>query len=147
LIALLDHINDKVVEASLAALSTLLEDDVNVEEGVSILCEMEGIKPIIDVLLEKKSENLIRRAVWMVERLLRTEDIAYEISGNPNVGTALVDAFKHGDYRTRQIAERALRHIDKIPNFSGVFPNAGIVQFFKDQFLSEDSLFFIFNRD
>ncbi|GJZ03445.1 U-box domain-containing protein 44 [Tanacetum coccineum] len=125
LIALLDHINDKVVEASLAALSTLLEDDVNVEEGVSILCEMEGIKPIIDVLLEKKSENLIRRAVWMVERLLRTDDIAYEISGNPNVGTALVDAFKHGDYRTRQIAERALRHIDKIPNFSGVFPNTG----------------------
>nr|XP_043615179.1 U-box domain-containing protein 44-like [Erigeron canadensis]XP_043615180.1 U-box domain-containing protein 44-like [Erigeron canadensis] len=125
LVALLDHTNEKVVEASLAALSTLLDDGVNIEEGVSVLCEAEGIKPILDVLLEKQTENLRRRSVWMVERLLRTEDIAYEVSGDPNVSTALVDAFQHGDYRTRQIAERALKHIDKIPNFSGIFPNMG----------------------
>ncbi|KAI3757340.1 hypothetical protein L6452_04876 [Arctium lappa] len=125
LIALLDHTNEKVVEASLAALSSLLDDGVNIEEGVSILCEAEGIKPILDVLLEKQTENLRRRAVWMVERLLRTEDIAYEVSGDPNVSTALVDAFQHGDYRTRQIAERALKHIDRLPNFSGIFPNMG----------------------
>ncbi|KAM0041750.1 putative U box domain, armadillo-like helical, Zinc finger, RING/FYVE/PHD-type [Helianthus debilis subsp. tardiflorus] len=125
LVALLDHTNDKVVEASLAALSTLLDDTVNIEEGVSVLCEIEGIKPILDVLLEKQTETLKRRAVWMVERLLRTEDIAYEVSGDPKVTTALVDAFRHGDYRTRQIAERALKHVDKIPNFSGIFPNMG----------------------
>ncbi|XP_059637202.1 U-box domain-containing protein 44-like [Cornus florida] len=125
LVALLDHRNEKVVEASLAALSTLLDDGVVIEQGVTILCEAEGIKPILDVLLEKRTENLRRRAVWVVERLLRTDDIAYEVSGDPNVSTALVDAFQHGDYRTRQIAERALKHIDKIPNFSGVFPNMG----------------------
>ncbi|KAI3706137.1 hypothetical protein L1987_76395 [Smallanthus sonchifolius] len=125
LVALLDHTNDKVVEASLAALSTLLDGSVNIEEGVSVLCEIEGIKPILDVLLEKQTENLRRQAVWMVERLLRTEDIAYEVSAEPKVTTALVDAFQHSDYRTRQIAEQALRHIDKIPNFSGIFPNIG----------------------
>lgn len=125
LVALLDHTNEKVVEASLAALSTLLDDGVIIEEGVSVLCEAEGIKPILDVLLENQTENLRRRAVWIVERLLRTEDIAYEVSGDPNVSTALVDAFQHADYRTRQIAERALKHIDKIPNFSGIFPNMG----------------------
>lgn len=125
LVALLDHTNEKVVEASIAALSTLLDDGVNMEEGVSVLCEAEGIKPILDVLLEKKTENLRKRAVWMVERLLRTEDIAYEVASDPKVGTALVDAFKHGDYRTRQIAERALTHIDRIPKFSGVYPNMG----------------------
>lgn len=124
LVSLLDHTNEKVVEASLAALSTLLDDGVNIEEGVAVLCEAEGIRPILDVLLEKKTENLGRRAVWVVERLLRTEDIAYEVSGDPNVSTALVDAFQHGDYRTRQIAEHALKHVDKIPNFSGIFPNA-----------------------
>lgn len=123
LVALLDHTNEKVIEAALAALSTLLEDGVNVEEGVAVLCEAEGIKPIFDVLLEKQTENLGRRAVWVVERLLRTEDIAYEVSGDPNVSTALVDAFQHGDYHTRQIAEKALKHVDKIPNFSGIFPN------------------------
>ncbi|KAM0042455.1 putative U box domain, armadillo-like helical, Zinc finger, RING/FYVE/PHD-type [Helianthus debilis subsp. tardiflorus] len=123
LVALLDHADVKVVEASLAALSTLLDDGVNIEGGVAVLCEVEGIKPVLDVLLEKQTENLGRRAVWVVERLLRTDDIAYEVSGDPNVSTALVDAFHNGDYSTRQIAERALRHIDKIPNFSEIFPN------------------------
>ncbi|KAM0019571.1 putative U box domain, armadillo-like helical, Zinc finger, RING/FYVE/PHD-type [Helianthus debilis subsp. tardiflorus] len=103
---------------------TKLPDGVNIEQGVAVLMEAEGIKPILDILLEKRTENLGRRAVWVVERLLRTEDIAYEVSGDPNVSTALVDAFQHGDYHTRQTAERALKHVDKIPNFSGIFPNA-----------------------
>ncbi|MED6119241.1 U-box domain-containing protein 44 [Stylosanthes scabra] len=112
-------------EAALAALSTLIDDGVDIEQGVQVLCEAEGVRLILDVLLEKRTENLRRRAVWTVERLLRTEDIAYEVSGDQNVSTALVDAFQHGDYRTRQIAERALKHVDKIPNFSGIFPNMG----------------------
>ncbi|KAK6939213.1 U-box domain [Dillenia turbinata] len=125
LVALLDHTNEKVVEASLAALSTLLDDGVDTAQGVVVLCEAEGLQPILDVLLEKRTENLWRRAVWAIERLLRTEEIAYEVSGNPNVSTALVDAFQHADFQTRQVAERALKHIDKIPNFSGVFANMG----------------------
>lgn len=125
LVGLLDHTNVSVVEAALAALSTLIDDGVDIEQGVAILCEAEGVKPILDVLLEKRTETLRRRAVWAVERLLRTDDIAYEVSGDQNVSTALVDAFQHGDYRTRQVAERALKHVDKIPNFSGIFPNMG----------------------
>ena len=125
LVALLDHTNVNVVEAALAALSTLIDDGVDIEQGVQVLCDAEGVKPILDVLLEKRTENLRRRAVWAVERLLRTDDIAYEVSGDQNVSTALVDAFQHADYRTRQIAERALKHVDKIPNFSGIFPNMG----------------------
>ncbi|KAF8406722.1 hypothetical protein HHK36_008814 [Tetracentron sinense] len=125
LVACLDHTNEKVVEAALAALCTLLDDEVDIEQGVMVLCEVEGIKPILDVLVENRTEILRQRAVWAVERILRTDDIAYEVSGNPNMSTALVDAFRHGDYRTRQIAERALKHVDKIPNFSGVFHNLG----------------------
>lgn len=123
LVALLDHTSEKVVEAALAALSTLLDDGVDVEQGVNILRDADGIQPIFNVLLENRTENLMRRAVWIVERLLRTENIAIEFSNNPNVSTALVDAFQHGDYQTRQIAERALRHVDKLPNFSNIFPN------------------------
>ncbi|EYU41189.1 hypothetical protein ABFS82_03G004700 [Erythranthe guttata] len=122
LVALLDHNNDKVVEASLAAISTLLDDGVDINEGVQLLIDTEGIKPILDLLLEKRTESLIRRAVWAVERLLRNEEIAYEVSGDPTVVTALVDAFQNGDYRSRQIAERALQHVDRIPRFSGIFP-------------------------
>ncbi|XP_057776233.1 U-box domain-containing protein 43 [Salvia miltiorrhiza] len=125
LVALLDHTNDKVVEASLAALATLLDDGVDIEQGVQVLLDAEGVKPILDLLLGKRTETLRSRAVWTVERLLRCEEIAYEVAGDPNISTALVDAFQHGEYRTRQIAERALKHVDKIPNFSSIFPNIG----------------------
>ncbi|KAK9112428.1 hypothetical protein Scep_019947 [Stephania cephalantha] len=124
LVACLDHKDEKVVEAALAALCTLLDDEVNIEQGVAVLCEVDGIKPIIDILLENRTENLRRRSVWAIERILRTDDISKEVSGDPNVSSALVEAFRNADYRTRQIAERALKHVDKIPNFSGIFPNA-----------------------
>ncbi|KAK9109520.1 hypothetical protein Sjap_017580 [Stephania japonica] len=124
LIACLDHKDEKVVEAALAALCTVLDDEVNIEQGVAVLCEMDGIAPIIEILLENRTENLRRRSVWAIERILRTDDIAKEVSLNPNVSSALVEAFRNADYRTRQIAERALKHVDKIPNFSGIFLNA-----------------------
>ncbi|KAJ0489224.1 putative U box domain, armadillo-like helical, Zinc finger, RING/FYVE/PHD-type [Helianthus annuus] len=114
---------DNVQMVSAFALENLSLESKNLTK-LPVLMEAEGIKPILDILLEKRTENLGRRAVWVVERLLRTEDIAYEVSGDPNVSTALVDAFQHGDYHTRQTAERALKHVDKIPNFSGIFPNA-----------------------
>ncbi|KAG2321086.1 hypothetical protein Bca4012_055900 [Brassica carinata] len=123
LVALLDHENDKVVEASLAALSSLLEDGLEVEKGVQILDEADGIKHILSVLTETRTERLTRRAVWVVERILRIEQIAKEVAQEPNVSAALVDAFQNGDFRTRQIAENALKHIDKIPNFSAILPN------------------------
>jgi hypothetical protein len=125
LVACLDNNNEKVVEAALAALSTLLEDGVDIDQGVMVLCDAEGINPILEVLCENRNEALRQRAVWAVERILRMDEIAYEISGNQNVGTALVEAFRHGDYRTRQVAERALKHVDKLPNFSGIFSKMG----------------------
>ncbi|CAN8304604.1 unnamed protein product [Cochlearia groenlandica] len=123
LVALLDHENEKVVEAALAALSSLLEDGLDVERGVKVLDDADGIPLILNVLNENRSERLKRRAVWVVERILRIEEIAREVAQEPNVGAALVDAFQNADFRTRQIAENALRHIDKIPNFSSIFPN------------------------
>ncbi|KAL5974831.1 hypothetical protein ACLOJK_031503 [Asimina triloba] len=125
LVACLDHTNDKVVEAALAAICTLLDDDVNIEQGVNVLCEAEGIKPILDVLLEHRTDILQQRSVWAVERISRTDEIAFEIFGDQNVGTTLVDAFRNGDYRSRQILEKALKHVDKIPNFSSVFQKTG----------------------
>ncbi|CAM8917319.1 unnamed protein product [Rhodiola kirilowii] len=121
LVALLDHPNERVVEASLTALCTLLKDDVDIGKAVTVFIHEEAIKPILNVLLERR--NLRRKAVWAVERFLRTEDIAIEIAEDPNIITELVDAFQHGDTQTRQIAERALKHVDRIPSFSGIFPN------------------------
>ncbi|KAF3331915.1 U-box domain-containing protein 44-like protein [Carex littledalei] len=121
LIACLDHQNEKVVEAALGALCTLLSDGLDIMEGVFVLYEAEGIRPILDVLVDNRSNGITQKAVWVVERILRVEDIAKEVAGDQSVGSALVEAFRTGDYRTRQIAERALKHVDKLPNFSSTY--------------------------
>lgn len=125
LVACLEHSDARVVEAALAALSTLMGDAVaNATEGVLVVGEAEGLRPVVEVLVENRTEALQRRAVWAVERILRVEDIALEVAADQTVASALVEAYRNGDARTRQTAERALRHLDRIPNFSSAFHQA-----------------------
>ncbi|XP_039787398.1 U-box domain-containing protein 24-like [Panicum virgatum] len=119
LVACLEHADERVVEAALAALSTLVGDGVaDAAEGVLVVSEAEGLRPVVEVLVENRTEALRRRAVWAVERILRVEDIAQEVAADQTMVSALVEAYRNGDARTRQTAELALRHLDRIPNFS-----------------------------
>lgn len=120
LIHCLNHLNKKVVEASLAALSTVLEDGVEIAEGVLVLHRANGIQPIFDILKENPTGSLQYRVTWAVERILRAEEISKAASADRSLGSALVHAFQHGDARTRRIAEAALKHIEKIPIFSQI---------------------------
>ncbi|KAK8463635.1 hypothetical protein SEVIR_1G386400v4 [Setaria viridis] len=125
LVACLEHADAPVVEAALVALSTLLGDGVaNTAEGVLVLGEAEGLRPVVELLVENRTEALQRRAVWAVERILRVQDIAEEVAADQTVASALVEAYRNGDARTRHTAERALRHLDRIPNFSTAFHQA-----------------------
>ena len=125
LVACLEHADARVVEAALAALSTLMGDSIaNAAEGVLVVGEAEGLRPVVEVLVENRTEALQRQAVWAVERILRIEDIAQEVAADQTVASALVEACRNGDARTRQTAERALRHLDRIPNFSTAFHHA-----------------------
>ncbi|KAJ0255941.1 U box domain-containing protein [Hirschfeldia incana] len=127
LVDLLDHENDKVVEPALAALSTLLEDSSEIEQAVQLIDQADGIRDLLDVLVENRTEVLRSRAVWLVERILRIEVLAREVAQVPRVIAALIDAFQNADVTTRQIAENALKHMDKVPNVSDIFPNIGSV--------------------
>ncbi|GJN34576.1 hypothetical protein PR202_gb23252 [Eleusine coracana subsp. coracana] len=120
LIHCLNHCNKKVVEAALSALSTLLEDGVEISEGVLVLHRANGIKPIFDIMKENPTGSFQYRVTWAVERILRAEEISKAASADRSLGSALVHAFQHGDSRTRRIAEAALKHIDKIPIFSQI---------------------------
>ncbi|GJN22584.1 hypothetical protein PR202_gb10164 [Eleusine coracana subsp. coracana] len=93
----------------------------NATEGVLVLGEADGLCPVVDVLVANRTEALQRRAVWAVERILRVDDIALEVAADQTVASALVEAYRNGDGRTRQTAERALRHLDRLPNFSSAF--------------------------
>lgn len=90
-------------------------------EFVQVLQGAGAIQPILVIMQEHRTELLRQQAVWMVERILRNADLARLISGDASIHTALVDAFRHGNYDAKQFAEKALKHLNKIPSFSGVF--------------------------
>jgi hypothetical protein len=124
LVACLDHRNTSVVEAAMGALSTLLMDTTDVERGVQVLHQNDAIQSILVIMQEHRTEVLRQQAVWMVERILRDPDLARSIAMDASVHTALVDAFRYGNNNAKQLAERALKVLNRIPTFSGVFTKA-----------------------
>ncbi|KAL2610273.1 hypothetical protein R1flu_028846 [Riccia fluitans] len=121
LVSCLDHTNVIVVQAALGALSTLLLDNVDLERGVQVLHKADAISPILDILQEHRTELLRQKSVWMLERILRNGDLARLIAADPHVHAAMVDALRHGNAVCRSLAEKSLKHLNRIPTFSGVF--------------------------
>ncbi|KZV47479.1 U-box domain-containing protein 42 [Dorcoceras hygrometricum] len=120
LLACLDHENVGVIEAALSALSTLLDDRVNVDQSISFLSEKRAIHHVLNVVKEHREEVLWQKAFWMIEKFLieGREDSVSNISQDRLFPATLVSAFHHGDDRTRQMAEKILRHLNRIPNFA-----------------------------
>ncbi|TYJ00779.1 hypothetical protein E1A91_A13G108500v1 [Gossypium mustelinum] len=120
LLACLDHENNEVVEASLAAICTLLDDNVDVNMSVSLLSEVNAIQHILNVVKEHRQEGLWQKSFWMIEKFLVKggNKSASDISQDRLLPASLVSAFHHGNGSTRQIAENILRHLNRMPNTS-----------------------------
>lgn len=123
LLALLDHQNAEVIEAALLAISTLLDDKVNVEKSISLLSEKRAIQQVLNVVKEHKDEAIWQKAFWVIERFLIRggEESTSDISRDRLLPVMLVSAFHHGDDGTRNMAEKLLRHLNKMPMFSSTF--------------------------
>ncbi|KAK6133958.1 hypothetical protein DH2020_032299 [Rehmannia glutinosa] len=120
LLAMLDHENVEVIVAALSAISALLDDKVNVDKSVSLLSEKHVIQHVLNVVKEHKEEVLWQKAFWVIERLLMKggDESVSKISKDRFFPATLVSAFHHGDECTRQMAEKILRHLNKMPNLS-----------------------------
>lgn len=120
LLACLDNENVGVVEASLSAICTLLDDKVDVERSVSLLSEANVVQHILNVLREHRQEAVWQKSFWMIEKfLIKGGDRSLsDISQDRLLPSTLVSAFHHGDSSTRQMAEKILKHLNKMPNFS-----------------------------
>ncbi|KAL5987489.1 hypothetical protein ACLOJK_035237 [Asimina triloba] len=120
LLACLDHENVGVVEAALSAICTLLDDKVDVDKSVSVLSEVNMVQHVLNVLREHREEGLWQKSFWVIERFLMKggDRSASDISEDRLLPSTLVSAFHHGDSSTRQMAEKILRHLNKMPNFS-----------------------------
>ncbi|GMI99848.1 hypothetical protein like AT1G68940 [Hibiscus trionum] len=118
LLVCLDHENDDVVEASMAAICTLLDDKVDVGKSVSLLSEMNAIQYILNVLKEHKQEGLRQKSLWMIEKfLVRGEkESVSDISEDRLLPASLISAFHNGNDSMKQMAENILRHLNRMPS-------------------------------
>lgn len=123
LLSCLDHDNVEVVQAAILALCTLLDDKVDVDKSVQILSDMHAIKHVLNVVKEHKEEGLLQKSFWMIDRFLLKGGIETisDISEDRLFPTTLISAFHHGDDCTREMAEKILRHLNKMPTISANF--------------------------
>ncbi|KAF5449459.1 hypothetical protein F2P56_029901, partial [Juglans regia] len=124
LLGCLDHDNVEVVDAALSAICTLLDDKVDVDNSVSMLSEVNAIKHVLNVVKEHQQEGLWQKSLWVIEKFLMKggDKSASDISQDRLFPATLVSAFHHGEGSTRQLAEKILRHLNKMPNLSTYNP-------------------------
>ena len=120
LLACLDHENVGVVEAALSAICTLLDDKVDVDKSVSMLSEVNAVQRVLNLVKDHQQEGLWQKSLWVIDKFLIKggDKSASDISQDRLLPATLVNAFHHGDGNTRKMAERILRHLNKMPNFS-----------------------------
>ncbi|KAL5723361.1 hypothetical protein ACHQM5_006770 [Ranunculus cassubicifolius] len=122
LLACLDHENVHVVEAALSAICTLLDDNVDLDKSVSVLSEVHAIRHILNVLREHKEESVWQKSFLVIEKFLKGGDKStLDIIQDRSLSSTLMTAVHQGDVNTRDIAEKILRHLNKMPNFSAKF--------------------------
>ncbi|XP_030548863.1 putative U-box domain-containing protein 42 [Rhodamnia argentea] len=117
LLTCLEHENVEVVEAALSALCTLLDDKVDVDKSVDMLSSANTIQHVLNVVKDHRHEGLRQKSFWVIEKFLSKggNTSASYISQDRLLPSTLVSAFHHGDVTTRQMAERILRHLNKMP--------------------------------
>lgn len=120
LLVCLDHENAEVVEAALSAICTLLDDKVDVESSVNLLGEAHALRHVLNAVKEHKQEGLWQKSFWVIDKFLVKggDNSTSDISRDKLLPATLISAFHHGDGNTRQMAEKILRHLNKMPNVS-----------------------------
>ncbi|XP_074306591.1 putative U-box domain-containing protein 42 [Silene latifolia] len=123
LLKCLEHENAEVAEAALSAISTLLDDKVDQKQSVKMLSEMNAIQQVLKAIRQHKIESLWQKAFWMMERFLTVggQGSVAIVSHDKLFFVTVVTAFHHGDAYTKQMAEKILRYLNRVPNYTDTF--------------------------
>lgn len=117
--------NERVVEAALGALCTLLDNAVDVERGVAVLAELDAVRHVLRALRQHRDGDaaVLRRCFWALERFLTHGDerCVREVTSDRVLPSALVSAFHKGDAATKQVAESVLRSLHRMPDYSATY--------------------------
>ncbi|RRT59384.1 hypothetical protein B296_00045866 [Ensete ventricosum] len=117
LLSCLEQKNPEVVEAALSAVSTLLDERVDVEESVRVLGEGDALSFVLGALREHREEGVRHKCFLVIERFLMGggDGIVGEISNDRMVCAALVTAVHKGSGSSKKMAENILRYLNNLP--------------------------------
>ncbi|KAK3031810.1 hypothetical protein RJ639_036962 [Escallonia herrerae] len=96
----------------------------------------------MNVVKEHREEGLWKKSFWVIERFLMKggDKSASDISQNRLLPATLVSAFHHGDVSTSQMAEKILRHLNKMPNTTTNFTIKTMASFSMEDFVGNGVL-------
>ncbi|XP_002963754.2 U-box domain-containing protein 44 [Selaginella moellendorffii] len=115
---LLEEEDQGVQLAAMEALSTLLADSSNLRGAVEELGRVEGLQKILELFYGLQKGELQDRTAWVVERIVRVDDLAKSLSVDTKLFKALVEAFKFGSATTKALAQDALTNLKQLSGVS-----------------------------
>nr|XP_024393019.1 U-box domain-containing protein 43-like isoform X2 [Physcomitrium patens] len=118
LVQALEEQEDGADDAALTALRTLLLNDATLENGVKVIAQAQGIRPIVR-LLTVGSVDVKEKAVWMLEKIFRIEE--YKVEFGSAAQMPLIDLTQNGSIVTRPLAAKILAHLNILHSQSTYF--------------------------
>ncbi|KAK1311906.1 U-box domain-containing protein 44 [Acorus calamus] len=116
---LLHDENTEVQIAAVESLSTILTDSESLKYAAGELTRVGVTESVVGLFKEARVGELQERVIWMVERLLRVDDVVEEYSMDQALVKALVEAFKHGNANTKRCSQDALTNLRQISGVGG----------------------------
>ncbi|XP_027336501.1 U-box domain-containing protein 44-like [Abrus precatorius] len=121
---LVDTLNGNDTDVQLAAvdaLSTLVSDYTShsFKRVVDEFEKLGAIDSLITLSTEARSEKLQEKTIWIIEKILRVENLSNRHALNQSLVRGLVEAFKHGNTNTRKHAQDALTLLKQLSAVSG----------------------------
>eukprot|EP00850_Spirogloea_muscicola_P000805 SM000003S11050 [mRNA] locus=s3:489668:494857:- [translate_table: standard] len=118
LVAALEDRDPHTAEAALRALSTLLSESCNWEQGVHEIARVGGFLQVVQ-LLTTGTPGAKEKAVWMLEKMFRIDDYKFEYGQKAQM--ALIDTTQRGTTVTKPVAAKILAHLELLHNQSSYF--------------------------
>ncbi|KAK2440099.1 U-box domain-containing protein [Trifolium repens] len=117
LIEILEDKEKEVVEASLVALSTLLQDEIW-EGGVSFIEKLSGVQAIIKSL-EVGDAKVQEKALWMLEKIFKVEE--HRVKYGQYAQVVLIDLAQKSDSRLKSTVAKVLAELELLQAQSSYF--------------------------
>ncbi|EFJ37231.1 hypothetical protein SELMODRAFT_77081 [Selaginella moellendorffii] len=117
LIQCLEASEAQVQEAALAALATLLHDEIW-QKGVKVIADARGIRSLVRVITFGTPEAK-EKALWMLEKVFRIDRYRNEFGSSAQM--PLIELTSRGNSVTRPMAARILAHLQVLHSQSSYF--------------------------